>query len=169
MRKLSDSPSPITGGPLEICVEESSATFRGEVIPFEKTYFHCVESGSEYATEEMEAQNLNNLYNAYRRMHNIPLPEELTEMRKSYGIPARAFSLILGLGENQYRLYESGTVPSLSVGKLLALAKNPRNMKEMLLSARASLSDKEYSKYSKAIYKAEDKTGAPQVCPATIV
>ena len=105
----------------------------------------------EFADSEMETANLKAIYDTYRKRHGIPLAEELVEMRKRYGIPVRAMSIILGLGENQFGLYEEGTVPTVSVGKLLSLAKDPKNMKEMLQSARPSFSDKEYSKYFLAL------------------
>jgi len=151
MKTPTDIPSPFTGGKMELCVEESSTVFRGEKISFKKSFYHCLDSGAEFANEEMEASNLKNIYDTYRRKHGIPLAEELSSIRKIYGIPARAFSLILGLGENQFRLYEEGTVPTVSVGRLLSLASDPRNMKKMLIAARADLSDKDYAKYYKAI------------------
>ena len=151
MRQLLDKPSPITGGPWELCVESATAHFRGENVLYEKRYYHCVESDMEFVDTEMETANLKAIYDSYRRRHGIPLAEELVEMRKRYGIPVRAMSIILGLGENQYGQYEQGTVPTVSVGKLLSLARDPKNMKEMLQSARSSFSDKEYSKYFLAL------------------
>ena len=55
MRQLLDKPSPITGGPLELCVSPATGNFRGETIPYQKTYYHCVESDMEFADSEMEA------------------------------------------------------------------------------------------------------------------
>jgi hypothetical protein len=57
----------------------------------------------------------------------------------------------LGLGENQFGLYEDGAVPTVSVGKLLAMAIDPGNMLSMLQSAKNVFSDKEYCKYYRAI------------------
>ena len=151
MRHLLDKPSPITGGPLELCVEPATAHFRGESIPYQKRYYHCVDSDMEFANSEMETANLKAIYDTYRRRHGIPLAEELVEMRKRYGLPVRAMSIILGLGENQYGLYEEGTVPTVSVGNLLSLARDLKNMKKMLQSARSFFSDKEYSKYFLAL------------------
>lgn len=63
--------------------------------------------------------------NAYRVKHRIPFPEELKSIRHQYGLSANAMSLILGLGINQYRLFENGELPSVSVGRLLSLIKEP--------------------------------------------
>lgn len=151
MRTLLDGPSPITGGKLELCKEKADVTFRGETISYVKTFYHCIDSEAEFVDEELENMNLKLIYDTYRRNHSIPLAEDLKQMRKRYGIPSSAMSIILGLGENQFGLYEEGAVPSLSVGKLLALAMDPGNLKEMLISARYAFTDSQYDKYYRAI------------------
>lgn len=151
MREFIDRPSPITGGPLELCKEIAEVTFRGEVISYERSFYHCVDSGLEFVDEEQEKTNLKLIYDTYRVRHSIPMPEELKRIRERYGIPSYAMSLILGLGENQYGLYEEGAVPTPSVGKLLSLVKEPAIMKEMLESARSSFNEKQYGKFYDAI------------------
>lgn len=151
MSVLINKPSPVTGGPLELCKEKAEVTFRGETISYEKSFYRCVDSGLEFVDEELEKKNLRLMYDAYRERHSIPKPEELKEMREHYGIPSFAMSIILGLGENQYGLYEDGVVPVPSVAKLLTLAKNPSIMKSMLESARSSFNEKQYAKYFKSI------------------
>lgn len=151
MRCLVDKPSPVTGGRMELCKEAAEVTFRGEVIVYERSFYHCVDSGLEFADEELENADMKLIYDTYRRNHLIPLAEELTEMRERYGIPASAMSLILGLGENQYGLYEDGIVPSVSVGRLLALAINPENMKQMLVASANIFTEKQFKKYYDSI------------------
>ncbi len=151
MRQIIDKPSPITGGKMELCSEPASVQYRGETISYDKHFYHCVDSDMEFADEELEAVNLKLIYDTYRRRHGIPLAEDLKQMRVRYGLPMSAMSLILGLGENQYALYEDGAVPTASVGKLLSLAADPAVMKEMLLSARFQFSDKLFGKYFASI------------------
>lgn len=151
MRTIVDKPSPITGGLLELCKEMTEITFRGEVLYYERTFYRCIDSGIEFTDEEQEDADLKLIYDTYRRNHSIPLAEELRAMRKRYGIPSSAMSQILGLGENQFGLYEEGTVPTVSVGRLLALAMNPENLMQMLLSTRSVLADKLFKKYYDAI------------------
>lgn len=151
MKQIIDKPSPITGGLLELHTEPAAVTYRGETISYDRSFYHCVDTGMEFADEELESMNLKRLYNAYRSIHGIPTAEELKQMRERYGIPSSAMSLILGLGENQFGLYEEGTVPTPSVGRLLALAMEPANMRDMLQAARGSFSEKQYAKYFSAI------------------
>ena len=58
MKKKLDIPSPITGGPLELCSSKETITFRGEEIPYEKKFYRCVESGAEFADDKLEKENL---------------------------------------------------------------------------------------------------------------
>lgn len=154
MKQTINKQSPITGGKLELRSEPATVEYRGETIAYEKKYYHCVDSGMEFTDDVLESENLKLIYDTYRRHHSIPLAEELRQMRANYGLPSSAMSLILGLGENQYALYEEGTVPIPSVGRLLALAFNPVNLKSMLQSARSDFTDKQYRKYFKAIMSA---------------
>ena len=151
MKQIIDKPSPITGGLLELHTEPATVTYRGETISYDRSYYHCVDTGMEFADEELESMNLKCIYDTYRRIHGIPTAEELKQMRERYGIPSSAMSLILGLGENQFGLYEDGVVPVPSVGRLLALAMEPANMRDMLQAARGSFSEKQYAKYYSAI------------------
>lgn len=151
MRQRVIKPSPITGGALELRTERATVEYRGETISYEKSFYHCVDSNIEFTDEELENANLKLIYDTYRRHHGIPTAEELKEMRKRYRIPSSAMSLILGLGENQFRLYEDGTVPSLYVGKMLAFIKDPVFMRGMLESSRMLFSEKQYRKYYQAI------------------
>lgn len=151
MRQIVNKPSPITGGALELCTEMATVEYRGETISYEKSFYHCVDSDMEFTDEDLENANLKLIYDTYRSLHGIPTAEELKEIRKSYRIPSSAMSLILGLGENQFRLYEEGTVPTLSVGRLLSFIKNPFLMREMLESSRMFFSEKQYRKYYQAI------------------
>lgn len=151
MRQIIDKPSPITGGRLELCSEPTTVSYRGENVSFEKYFYRCMDTGMEFVDEELERANLKCMYDTYRHRHGIPTAEELKRMRMRYGIPSGAMSIILGLGENQFGLYEEGTVPTLSVGKLLALAEDPAIMRGMLQSSRMFFSEKQYDRYYEAI------------------
>ena len=67
-------------------------------------------------------------------------------VRKRYGISAAKMSLILGIGVNQYRLYEQGEVPSVSNGRMIRSVMNPKVMLEMVESSRNEMSLTDYEK-----------------------
>ena len=55
-------------------------------------------------------------------------------------------SEILGFGENQYRLYENGDMPSEANGKVLMSIMNPEIFLTFVLNAREQFSEDEYAK-----------------------
>lgn len=154
MSKIHDMKSPLTGGKVELKTEDAQVEYRGETICYTRSFYRCADTGFEYVDADLDNANLQALYDTYRKNHGIPLAEELAQARLNYGIPASAMSIILGLGENQYGLYENGVVPSISVGNLLALALKEDNMLQLLLSAKSRFSEKLFRKYYSSIEKA---------------
>ena len=61
--------SPITGGVLELHTVPSTVSYRGETVSYEKSYYHCVDTGMEFADDELEAANLKRIYDAYHHRH----------------------------------------------------------------------------------------------------
>jgi hypothetical protein len=68
MRRLIDKPSPITGGKLELCSEPATVEYHGRTISYERRFYHCVDSNLEFADNELETANLNEIYNNYRAL-----------------------------------------------------------------------------------------------------
>ena len=68
MKQMIDKPSPITGGLLELHTEPACVTYRGESISYERSYYHCVDTGMEFMDEELESTNLKRIYDTYRRL-----------------------------------------------------------------------------------------------------
>lgn len=145
--------SPLTGGQVELRTEDAQVEYRGETINYVKSFYHCVDTGFEYEDAELENSNLKNMYDTYRKSHGIPLAEELIQIRQTYRLPASAMSIILGLGENQYGLYENGVVPAISIGNLLALAMKADNMLQLLCAAKSRFTEKQFKKYYSNIEK----------------
>lgn len=117
--------SPITGKPMELVREKTTLEFRKE--QFEVVYhsYRCVDSGEEFEDEELSNLNLGQVYNAYRAKHKLPFTEEIKNTRRQYDLPATTMSEILGFGVNQYRLYETGDIPSETNARLIQMAANP--------------------------------------------
>ena len=111
--------SPFTGGVVELLTEEATTTFRNERYSYTRYYYRCVDTGRTYTDNELDDKSLDQVYDQYRNRHGIPSKSEIKEIRELYGLSALAMSKILGLGDNQYRLYEDGAMPAESVGKLI--------------------------------------------------
>lgn len=149
MIKSTDIESPFTGGKVRLCTEMATIEFRGESYSVERVYYVCEDTGVDFTTTELDEKNMEAVYRQYRDKYGIPSPSEIKSIRKSYGLPASAMSKVLGLGTNQYGQYEAGVVPTVSVGRLVMLAADFDNMRQMLLDSRKAFSEKEYSKYFK--------------------
>lgn len=124
--------SPITGKEMKLTKENRSMEFRKETFEVVFHYYRCEDSGEQFTDTELDELNMNQLYNQYRDLFNIPFPDEIIRIREKYGVPAGKMSEVLGFGVNGYRQYEAGEMPSVSNAKLIQLADNPKNFIEMV-------------------------------------
>ena len=143
--------SPFTGGSVELLSEQATTTFRGERYQYTSYYYKCNDTGRLFSDNEVDDKSLDQVYDQYRLRHGIPSKEEIRQIREQFNLSALAMSKILGLGDNQYRLYEEGTIPVESVGKLIALARQKVNMLALLDSSKALFPEKEYTRYYEKI------------------
>ncbi len=117
--------SPITGKPMELVKEKRVLEFRKESFEVIYHFYRCLDTGEEFEDDQLGDLNLDQVYNAYRAKHKFPFPEEIKELRGRYDLPATTMSQILGFGINQYRLYETGEIPSETNARLIQMAGNP--------------------------------------------
>ena len=110
---------------MRLLKEKKTMEFRKESFEIMYHYYQCEETGEEFVDERIGDLNLDQVYNAYRAKHKLPFTEEIKKIRSQYDLPATALSEILGLGVNQYRLYEGGDIPSETNARLIQLAANP--------------------------------------------
>lgn len=124
------------------------------MIPFRKEEFKIVYHffsddeipTEEFTTPEIEEINIQQVYNQYRDKYNIPFPNEIKEVRNKYGLPANRMSQVLGFGINSYRNYENGEIPSQANGRMIQMAKNPEQFKEMVILSGVYEEDKSKEK-----------------------
>ncbi len=134
---------PVVGEEYRLMVEKDVMTYRGKEYPCVHLCYEHKETGERFTTMELDELNVNQVYNQYRAEHGIPFPDEIRAFRKHYGLSMTAMSQILGFGNNQYGLYESGEVPSLSNGKLLkTVMLSPEAFGRLAEDSGAGISDK---------------------------
>lgn len=143
--------SPYTGKEMKRIHETRLWKFRGEEYPFIHTAWLCEDSGEQFTDDESDTAGYIQVTNQYREKYGVPYTDEIVAIRRRYGISAQKMSLILGIGINQYRLYEQGEVPSVSNGRMIRSISNPKVMLDILESSRNELSDTEYKKLSDKI------------------
>ena len=138
--------SPITGKEMKQVYEKRTYNFRGEEYEYEHTAWRCEDTGEQFTTDASDTAAFVQVTNQYRAKYGIPFTDEIISVRKRYGISAAKMSLILGIGVNQYRLYEQGEVPSVSNGRMIRSVMNPKVMLEMVESSKNEMSPSEYEK-----------------------
>lgn len=152
--------SPFTGGSATLKAQADELTYRKEKYPFVHLYYECDDTREHFTVDELDDLNLAQVYNRYRVKYGIPFPDEIRDIRLRYGLSAAKMSDILGLGDNQYRLYENGDMPSETNGKLLASIRNASVFEVFVNNARNQLGDKEYKTIMKHLEESEDSSEA---------
>ena len=137
--------SPFTGGVAMLLCEPSTLVYRKETFHYVHQFYECQDSHERFTTSELDEANLAQVTNQYRAKYGIPFPDEIKRIRQHYGLPAVKMSEILGFGENQYRLYENGEMPSEANGKVLMSIMNPEIFLAFMLNARGLFSVDEFA------------------------
>lgn len=138
--------SPFTGGHATLKYEQRELEYRKEKYSYIAQFYEDDETHEQFTTTEMDEANLTQVYNQYRVVHSIPFVDEIIAMRENYGLSALKMSLILGFGDNQYRQYEEGYVPTETNGKILKACQNPIIFETFVQNSRIQLGEKNYTK-----------------------
>lgn len=138
--------SPFTGKEMKRIYEKRTWNFRGEQFEYYHTAWLCEDSGEQFTTDDSDTAGFIQVTNQYRQKYGIPYTDDIIAVRNKYGISAAKMSLILGIGVNQYRLYEQGEVPNVSNGRMIRSVMNPKVMLDMVESSANELTQQEYAK-----------------------
>jgi len=146
--------SPFTGGDIILRQEDSELTFRKETFQYIYLYYECEDTKERFTITKIDEINLSQVYNQYRIKYGIPFLDEIKQIRQTYELPASKMSEILGFGDNQYRLYENGDMPSEANGKILSSIREPTIFKVFVENAKNQFEPKEYEKILMKLKKA---------------
>lgn len=127
--------SPFTGGAVSLKYENSELIYRKEKFETVQIYYLCEDTGETFTTDELDEINIKFVHNEYRLKYGIPFPDEIKSIRNRYGLSASKMAVILGFGDNQYRLYENGDMPSVANGKVLTAIKDVEFFKNLFLNS----------------------------------
>lgn len=138
--------SPFTGGHATLKHENRELEYRKEKYSYVAQFYEDDETHEQFTTTEMDEANLAQVYNQYRAAYSIPFTDEIIALRERYGLSALKMSAILGFGDNQYRQYEEGYMPSETNGKILKACQTPMIFETFVQNSRTQLSEKAYTK-----------------------
>lgn len=145
--------SPYTGKEMSLVYELRTWNFRGEEYEYVHAAYKCEDTGELFTTCESDDVGFLQVTNQYRVKYGIPFVDEIIAVRKRYGVSAAKMSAILGIGTNQWRLYENGEVPSVSNGRMIRSIMNPKVFLDLVESIRQQLTDKEYANITEKVKK----------------
>lgn len=143
--------SPFTGNEMKKVCEKRTWKFRGEQYEYMHTAWLCEDSGELFTTDETDDAGYAQVTNQYRVRYGIPFTDEILAVRDKYGVPAAKMSQILGIGINQWRLYENGEVPSVSNGRMIRSIMNPETFLNYVHCSKNLLGDNEYRRITARI------------------
>ncbi len=150
--------SPYTGKEMDKVYEKRTWKFRGEEYEYVHAAWLCADSGEMFTTDEMDDAGYVQVVNQYRAKYGIPFTDEIIDVRKKYGVSAAKMSQILGIGVNQWRLYEGGEVPNLSNGRMIRAIMNPNVFLEYVRASKPLLGESEYGKLESSISSVVDES-----------
>lgn len=136
--------SPFTGGRVTLHHGPAKVTYRKEEFEYIASYYVCEDTQTPFTMDGMDDINTIQVRNQYRMKYGIPFCDEIRQLRESYGLSAIKMSTILGFGNNQYRLYENGEMPSLSNGRILKSIMKPATFRQFVEAAKSQIETKDY-------------------------
>lgn len=123
----------------------------GEDIEVNAEVMVCSKCGEELCNEKLDSASLVEACNEYRRRHKLLLPEEITKIRKQYGLSQRSFAKLLNWGDKTIRRYEKGDVQDRVHNSLLLFLRKPENMRTYLTDNEVSLEEKQIIRLLKKV------------------
>lgn len=96
-----------------------SAELKGETYSYNGKIAICDECNNEVFVNEVNDYNLSQLYNEFRKRHNIISLEKIMEIPEKYNIGKRPLSLLLGWGEQTFSRYYDGDMPTKQYSETL--------------------------------------------------
>ena len=104
-----------------------SAELKGETYNYYGKIATCDECKNGIFVNEINDYNLQQLYNAFRKQHNIISLEKILEIPRKYSIGKRPLSLLLGWGEQTFSRYFDGDMPTQQYSAILQKIYNDPN------------------------------------------
>lgn len=116
---------------------------KNDNIRYSYSVLECSKCGELASTPEENDQFLKDIYDIYKRKHNLLTTDEIIAIRDYYSLSLRDFSKILGISHITYHRYEKGAIPDTALNNLLILVnKNPANLLKLFKGVRDTFSSR---------------------------
>lgn len=139
------------GGKMKILERDATCIVKGTSITFKEKIRVNEETGEEIYDPKLEQENDVKLYNEYRKLNSLLLPEEIKSIREKYGVTQVEFAQILGLGDKTITRYENGSLQDMAQNNLIKIVgRNPEEFLKLLRECK-KLSKEKIDELSKKI------------------
>jgi putative zinc finger/helix-turn-helix YgiT family protein len=123
-------------------------TFKGQNVAYDAIYEYCNVADEFTATEEMVKNNDISFKDAFRHSVGLLTSQEISSIRKKYGISQSDLSVLLGLGAKTITRYESSQVQDVAYDVMLRkLNGDPEWFLSLLNDAKVKFQYSVYQKY----------------------
>ncbi len=141
-----------------ICKDETYPVL-GEDITINARVKICDDCGAEVLDYELDNDNLNKAFRAYKRKHALLSAEEICALRKKYGISQRTLATLIGCSQATIVRYENGNIQDNTHNNIMRMLQRPENMAELLEIKEEELSQKEVQTIRNALSNLETACG----------
>jgi putative zinc finger/helix-turn-helix YgiT family protein len=111
----------------------------------------CEDCGEEILDFELDEENLRRAYKKYKKNHALMTAEEISNLRKKYGISQRTLAALIGCSQATVVRYESGSIQNNTHNSIMHMLLKPENMAEILEMKEDELSKKEITTIRNAL------------------
>jgi len=140
----------------QLITRDETQTYRGEEFTFRAKATVCPHCGEEFLMAESHDYNLHTLQAMYRERHNLLTPDKIRSIRAKYGLSAKSFSKVLGLGEISITRYENGSVQEEAQNNLMLLMEYPNNFNLLYEKSKGLLTGKERERVDSILSKSRN-------------
>lgn len=129
-------------------IQETIKEYNGYKVDIVQNIAICNNCNEKIYISELENDNLKRLYEKYRKLAGLVIPEEIIKFREKYNISQRELVSILDWGKMTINRYERGSLPNQSHSDILKLIiKDEKYFREKVEDAYENkrISEKTYS------------------------
>ena len=131
--------------------EKKEIKYRKDVFTILAHFYQCESCKERFTNNETDTISLLQVHNQYREKYHIPFPDEIADIRNTYGLSASKMSEVLGLGANGYSNYENGEIPTPAIGNLLSAAAEGTTFLQLVNKANTHFSENALKKINERI------------------
>lgn len=124
---------------------------KGMDITIKANVCTCPICKTEIWDPSIDDDNLRIAFNVYRKEKNLLMPEDIKEIRESYGLSQVNFARILGVGDKTIARYENGSIQDEAINNLILLVRKKENFITLFAKNKDHLPEEERARLERVI------------------